>query len=193
MGNLTSIRNSVLSLRGCQNSLNSLRRSIRLNTDQIDDVDHEHGHLVGQVLDLQKAVDVLKNDSTAIKKELTKKDLAMDEIEKFAKRKKLVLSRVGEELGENIYYKVTTILQSICGTFHQKDIDCAYRLGTPSTAILGKSWWSFFLNTHLLSCFSLSYWLPAFVLILFFTRNGSGTTPDGWGETSLWRILRFSA
>lgn len=133
MGNLNVIRDSVIGLRGSQNSLNSLRRNVRLNTNQIGDVDYEHGHLVGQVLDLQKAVEVLKNDSKAIKKELTKKDLAIDEVEKLAKKKNLILSGVDEELGENIYFKVTAILQSICGTFQQKDIDCAYRVGTPTT------------------------------------------------------------
>lgn len=133
MGNIASIRDSVINLRGNQNSLNSLRRSIRLNTNQIDDVDYEHGHLVGQVVDLQKAVSSLKNESKAIKKELNKKDLAMDEIEKMVKRKNLILSGVDEELGENVFVKVTAILQSICQAFQQKDIDCAYRLGTPST------------------------------------------------------------
>lgn len=48
---------------------------------QVEDVDNELGHFVCKVIGMQHSRFGIQNDNLAIKEELHKKDLAMDEIE----------------------------------------------------------------------------------------------------------------
>lgn len=136
MGNLEVMKAALFTFSEGHNKLvrNVLRNSnqSRLNTDQIDIVDNELGHLVGQVADLQRVINVVQNESKGIKNELHKKDLALDTVEKEVKRKNLVISGMVEEVNENLYGRVLSILQSLRSMVRQQDIDCVYRVGTPS-------------------------------------------------------------
>lgn len=112
---------------------NRVVRNVKHNTEIIDDVDNETGHLVGQIVDLQRSLTAMQNENIAIKNELKKKDLAIDGLDKEAKKKNLVISGMMEEFNENLYIKVVNVIRTICNQFSQEDIDCAYRVGTTQT------------------------------------------------------------
>lgn len=57
---------------------NRLVRIVKLNTEQIDNVDHKVRHFVDQIVDMQRLIVTVQNDSTAIKDKLHKKYLAID-------------------------------------------------------------------------------------------------------------------
>lgn len=126
MGNISSIR---ITVNAIAQERNSLSKHVKKNSDQITDIDYEHGHYVLKVGDLQRAVGLLPNEADAIKGELIKKDSDIDEIERQVKRRNLLISGVAEDSGENLYIKATNILRIASANFTQRDIDCTYRLG----------------------------------------------------------------
>lgn len=136
MGNLEVLKEALFTFSGGHNKLvrNVLRNAdqVSLNTDQVDIVDNELGHLVGQVVDIQRAMNVVQNENIGIKNELRKKDLALDIVEKEVRKRNLVISGMIEELNENIYTRALRILQTVCVNIQQQDIDCIYRVGVPS-------------------------------------------------------------
>lgn len=99
MSNITSIRDTVNSI---VQEHNSMIKYVKKNADRVRDIDYEHGHYVGKVGDLQRAVGLLQNESNAIKGELSKKDSDIDEIERQVKRKNLLISGVAEDSGETV-------------------------------------------------------------------------------------------
>lgn len=137
MSNLEVMKEAIFTFSHGHNKLmkNVLRNAdqIRLNTDQVDIVDNELGHLVGQVVDMQRAISVVQNENVGFKNELHRKDLALDTVEKEVRKRNLVIGGLVEELNENIYTRSLTILQAVCSSIQQQDIDCIYRVGLPTT------------------------------------------------------------
>lgn len=137
MGNLEVMKEALSTFSQGHNKLvRHVSRNIdqtSLNTDQVNEVDNELGHLVGQVCDMQRALNVVQNENAGIKNELSKKDLALDNVEKEVRKRNLVISGMIEELNENIYSRALSILQTVYSEIQLQDIDCIYRVGTPST------------------------------------------------------------
>lgn len=130
MDNLGTIRESVNKIRAGHNCM---IKNVGVNTEQVEDVDYELGHLCGQLADIQRSVHMVQNETAAHKDELKKKDLVIDDLEKDIKRRNLVISGVPEEMNESIYVKVVNILGNICPHIKQHDVDCAYRMGSSSS------------------------------------------------------------
>lgn len=130
MDNLVTIKDAMV-VYGT--GFNRVVRNVSHNTELVEVVDNELGHLVGQVVDLQHAFSGLQNDNIAIREEFHKKDRERDEIDKEVRKKNLVISGLTEELNENLYTRSVTVLKSICDAIQQEDIDCVYRVGTPTT------------------------------------------------------------
>lgn len=137
MGNLEVMKEALFTFSHGHNKL--VKHVVRntnqanLNAEQVDVVDNELGHLVGQVVDMQRAINVVQNESVGIKNELYKKDLALDIVEKEVRKKNLVISGLIEELNENIYTRALRVLQTVYNGIQLQDIDCIYRVGVPST------------------------------------------------------------
>lgn len=130
MDNLCTIKDAMV-VYGT--GFNRLVRNVTHNTELVDVIDNELGHFVGQVVDMQHVVSGLQNENKAIKEEFRKKDLERDEIDKEVRKRNLVISGLTEELNENLYVRTVNILKPICNAFQQEDIDCVYRVGTPTT------------------------------------------------------------
>lgn len=130
-GNLETLKTALITYG---TGYNRVVRNVKHNTEIIDDVDNETGHLVGQIVDVQRSMLAMQNENIAVKNELKRKDRAIDELEKETKKKNLVISGLTEEINENLFLKVINVIQAICYQFSQDDIDCTYRVGTTQSA-----------------------------------------------------------
>lgn len=120
-GNLETLKSAMIKFG---TGFNRIVRNVKHNTEIIDDVDNETGHLVGQIVDVQRSLLSMQNENIAVRNELKRKDHAIDEIERETKRRNLVISGLTEEINENLFIKVVNVIQAICYQFSQDDIDC---------------------------------------------------------------------
>lgn len=135
--NMETVMDNLITLKDAMvvygTGYNRLVRNVSHNTELVEVVDNELGHIVGQVVDIQHVVSGLQNENKAIKEEFHKKDLERDEVDKEVWKRNLVISGLTEELNENLYIRTVNVLKPICEEFQQEDIDCVYRVGTPTT------------------------------------------------------------